>query len=704
MQEDKKENNSIEELYGTNHGDRKEEPITYDQKPNDEVTVQEKSEQEIKEDNKNKTKQTNDNTKEIIIDKDLINKIKDASSKDSHKKIQLVSLNQYRTRLLIIFISLILACSVFTFFLGFYYGRSKNKFPYPGGSNQVGKSFNEVLPEMISYLKQNYYKDLSDQEINANIINSIFGAANDRYTRIGLSSGASITPRAEGGFGITVSSYQSSASIIRGILVNSVNPGTQAYENILNNSKDALYPGDIIVGIKIDDKYYSFFDISTLSNDFGTIINPDILNGELEKYFIHLAMDQKNAHKEVIVYSPNRNEDLHLVKMTYRNYPTSDNKQTRYKILHPTGSADFFLPGIIDYKGCTLQSLNKKVAYLQISEFENETTPSEVEKALSVINKYLTSSDDELVIDLRNNPGGDSRALNAIIRQFIPKENDKSKQKILYAFIQNALKKDNSKIKKSFFYNDEGIAKPHPYKIKVLVNEYSASAAEVLAVVLKEFCPNTKIYGTKTFGKDLYQSVRTGLFACYEFPSGFNVRITEGKWGYTRTNNKNDIHYITEKNYEINPLEESPKNKQIANNLFSPRNINFNLTQDIAYDSVSKDNLMLVNFIRAYILENNTKLGYLTEQDINFIKNTKFFRYDMYIDQKIKMALDAILSQLGAPKLDDSAPVIRYHHFRHLIKYAYSNNLYDYFNFLDLNKALLDQKDKQLLECIYENQ
>ena len=681
--DNKLDNNSLEDLYGTNSAKSGN---------NEEIKFKDNK------DNLNNNENNNFNPDENNqFNSPDYNNEENKNNQESQKRIRIISLVDYRRKVLIIFISLLLAATFFAFFLGFYFSKLRNTNSH--NNNQSTRSFVDTLPEMIQFLKENYYKDLSDDVIRANIISSIFNSANDRYTRIGLPAYPDLSLKAKGGFGISVQQFISSASDIRVIEVKSINKGTKAYENILTNSPNALYPGDIIAGFNINNEYYSFFNISNFTNDFNKVITTKLINLNPVDYLQFLILTKEQPNRELIVYSPTREKSLRLVTTEYKDYPETNNLYTSYKLLKQGDINNNYLGSDLNYNGLAKAG---NVAYLQISEFVNDEkngTSQEVAKALNVIDKFLVNANDELILDLRNNPGGDSVALNNIINMFIPKAKNYSDRKILYAFLKNALKNDPKDIKKAFFYNTDGIDNPKPYKIKILVNENTASAAEVLAVVLKEFLPNTKVYGTKTFGKDLYQSVRTGLFKSKEFPTGFNVRVTEGKWGYTKFNNPNEIHYITESGYEINPLNDSLKNKQISNNLFTSLIKNLNTTNFFSYDSVSKDNLTLVNFLNSYIIENNTNLGYLTNAELEKIKANTYFRTDMYFDLKIRDAINHILPLIDAMPSDKLgfAQIIK------MIKYIYQYNTLDYFQFLDYDQALIKNRDQQLLKTIYEN-
>lgn len=121
------------------------------------------------------------------------------------------------------------------------------------------------------------------------------------------------------------------------------------------------------------------------------------------------------------------------------------------------------------------------VGYLQIDSF-SENTSSGVAKALEYFDsKKIT----RVVLDLRNNPGGYVDQAVAVARYFVPK-----------GVITKLDYKDEAERDETFYSYTTGLK----YRLAVLVNEYSASASEILAGAIKDTKAGI-IIGTKTFGK-----------------------------------------------------------------------------------------------------------------------------------------------------------------------------------------------------------
>lgn len=108
-----------------------------------------------------------------------------------------------------------------------------------------------------------------------------------------------------------------------------------------------------------------------------------------------------------------------------------------------------------------------------------------------------------IIIDLRENGGGFTSAAVQIADMFIGKSK---------TILQSQSDDDD------IYETDEEILYDVP--IVVLVNENTASAAEILTALLKQY-GDTTLVGMNTFGKGIYQN--SGVF------NGISVRYTEGK-------------------------------------------------------------------------------------------------------------------------------------------------------------------------------
>ncbi len=124
--------------------------------------------------------------------------------------------------------------------------------------------------------------------------------------------------------------------------------------------------------------------------------------------------------------------------------------------------------------------------YIQIDSFSSNTY-SGVETALNYFDsKEIT----RVILDLRNNPGGYVDQAVAIARFFVPK-----------GVITKLDYKDEDELDETYYSSRTKLK----YKLAVLVNEYSASASEILTGAIKDTKAGI-IVGTKTFGKAKVQN------------------------------------------------------------------------------------------------------------------------------------------------------------------------------------------------------
>ena len=112
-----------------------------------------------------------------------------------------------------------------------------------------------------------------------------------------------------------------------------------------------------------------------------------------------------------------------------------------------------------------------------------------------------------LVIDVRDNPGGKLGQVNKILEQFF------NKKTVLYQIVT---KDKTSKVK-------DDTSEKRDYPIVVLVNNGSASAAEILAASFQDNYKDVTVVGTVTYGKGTIQKA-------IELSSGASIKYTTQKW------------------------------------------------------------------------------------------------------------------------------------------------------------------------------
>ena len=148
--------------------------------------------------------------------------------------------------------------------------------------------------------------------------------------------------------------------------------------------------------------------------------------------------------------------------------------------------------------------------YISISQF-TENTPNELEEQLKKLNiKQLKG----IVLDLRNNPGGELIAATRVADQFVSDG--------VIVHIDYKVGED-----RAFAASKQSLNLP----LVVLINKYSASASEILAGAIKDHKIGTLV-GTTSFGKGVVQTV-------YPLDNGAGLKLTTARY---LTPNKHDIN------------------------------------------------------------------------------------------------------------------------------------------------------------------
>ena len=156
--------------------------------------------------------------------------------------------------------------------------------------------------------------------------------------------------------------------------------------------------------------------------------------------------------------------------------------------------------------------INGEIGYIKLTEF-SQSANTEIKKALDVFDKKGLK---KVILDIRSNPGGLLDQSVEISKHFVssgPIVHIKEKSKELLTYISTT-----EKLK---------------YKLVVLVNEYSASASEIVAGAVKDTKSGT-IIGKKTYGKGIVQSM-------IPLGNGSLIKMTTAEY---LTPNKTSIHGI----------------------------------------------------------------------------------------------------------------------------------------------------------------
>ncbi len=224
----------------------------------------------------------------------------------------------------------------------------------------------------------------------------------------------------------------------------------------------------IEAGIKMGDKI-----VKVDGEDVTTIRDSDMI--------VSMIKGEENTTVEITVYRP------------------SEERYIDFEITRKT----------IKIVNVTSEMLQNNIGYIRISMFDGECA----HYFGMHLNQLLDKGMEGLIIDVRDNPGGDLNEVVAIADRLVPEG--------LIVYMEdragNRMEKTSDKTE---------LNKP----IAILINEYSASASEILAGAVKDHKKGTLV-GQKTFGKGLVQNVvelddGSGLkltTATYFTPAGINI-------------------------------------------------------------------------------------------------------------------------------------------------------------------------------------
>jgi len=161
----------------------------------------------------------------------------------------------------------------------------------------------------------------------------------------------------------------------------------------------------------------------------------------------------------------------------------------------------------------TKQSVESKmlkddIGYIKITGFESKVEMTEKDTYDEFVENLLALNSagmKKMIIDLRDNPGGDLRVVCNIADAILPKG------VITYT--------EDKYGKQEFIYSDK---EELDIPIAILVNGGSASASEVLTGALKDH-EKAIVIGTKTYGKGIVQGV-------FPFSDGSGISITTARY------------------------------------------------------------------------------------------------------------------------------------------------------------------------------
>lgn len=157
---------------------------------------------------------------------------------------------------------------------------------------------------------------------------------------------------------------------------------------------------------------------------------------------------------------------------------------------------------------------NKIIGYIDVDIIASNT----YEQFKSNLDKLEKKNINSLIIDLRDNPGGHLSQTKEILSLFFDKKT------VLYQV------KDKNRTKKVYSVGNSN----KKYPIVILVNEESASAAEIMTASFKENYKNCMIVGTTTYGKGTVQQT-------IKLSTGTSIKYTIEEWLTPKGKNINKV-------------------------------------------------------------------------------------------------------------------------------------------------------------------
>ena len=159
---------------------------------------------------------------------------------------------------------------------------------------------------------------------------------------------------------------------------------------------------------------------------------------------------------------------------------------------------------------------NDSTGYIRVSRFAEDTA----EEVARAVKKLQAKGMTNLILDLQDNGGGYLGAAVELASQFLAKGDPVVYTKGLHS--------------QPAYFNLDADGNLRDMKVVVMVNQYSASASEILSGALQDN-DRALIVGRRTFGKGLVQRP-------FPFPDGSMIRLTTARY-YTPSGRSIQKHY-----------------------------------------------------------------------------------------------------------------------------------------------------------------
>ena len=332
-------------------------------------------------------------------------------------------------------------------------------------ASPIDKAGPDKIEEVIRYIDAKYVDEIDREEIIQKVIKNVFNELDPHSNYIPAAQLQQINEQLDGNFeGIGIEFLVVEDTIV---VMTPMKNGPSEKAGILSGDKIVAIEDSLIVGGKLDEQGV----VKQLRGKKGSKVKVGILR------------DGEILHFEVI------RDDI------------------------PINSVD------------AAYMLTETTGYIKVNRFSSTTNTEFLTNLESLVDKEDMQN---LVIDLRDNPGGYLQEATSILNQFF-----KDKDKLLvYTEGSKVSRSEYESTGKSFFTINN---------IAVLIDEGSASASEILAGAIQDWDRGV-IIGRRSFGKGLVQEQ-------YNLKDGSAIRLTVARY-YTPSGRSIQKNYDNRAAYE----------------------------------------------------------------------------------------------------------------------------------------------------------
>ena len=394
-----------------------------------------------------------------------------------------------------------------------------------------------LMIEVYGYIKKYYYKDIS-WETFQEMAAAYFAGSLDAFSGIASSDNSTAT---SGSIGIQITS-----SLYNEQIISFVAPNMPAYSAVAkfryddNNVKDETFNPETNVKMREGDKIvsvgYKFKD------EDGS-----------EKYATQRVENMSSANFRTVL---NLYADIEELVYIVKKYDGNGGYEDGYYAFEIRKTYEDVMKGAYYYP------FSGDVGIIKYTSFDRDTDADFVES----IEQFVRDNKKKLILDLRDNGGGELSSLQYIAQYLL--NNPSEKNLPIMNLISNAgYGKEESQIVATDISNpnsEDYLPYAYPlskkingFDIVVLTNGGTASASEGLIGAL-QYYNGTQIVGTTTYGKGVAQIV-------FPLSNGEMLYVTNGRYFIpTKDANGNLEWTVTIHEKGFTPLEENVVEDRIA--------------------------------------------------------------------------------------------------------------------------------------------